>query len=323
MVAQSFKWFVDVGTSTEGLSVFKVTCGGNQAKVRLLPFFSAYKYYRLGSVKVTFVPAATLPVDPTGMSYEAGENTVDPRDQFNPGLVRITNGEDMLNDVSDFNSDGANGMYYAMMLDDRWYKFQLQTGMTRTAKPLFWDVGQLHQDAFPGSVVNTIIDNDGSDYGSVATARFQTTSNSGSYVTGVDFQQVGSSPRGLFQTGMKEPMGWLPTDTLYTENPVVGPYPFMAPVPEVELMKIVLPRAYKTRFYYRIYVTETVYFKDPVAIYPNWAESSSGQETGGEMQIDRFIQPMMQAVMPNVELTPPFGATGYRMNNVNQGQDGD
>ena len=37
-------------------------------------------------------------------------------------------------------------------------------------------------------------------------------------------------------------------------------------VPEVELMKIVLPKAYKTSYYYRVYITETVYFKDPVVL---------------------------------------------------------
>ena len=37
-------------------------------------------------------------------------------------------------------------------------------------------------------------------------------------------------------------------------------------VPEVELMRIVLPKAYKTLFYYRVYITETVYFKDPVVL---------------------------------------------------------
>jgi len=31
-------------------------------------------------------------------------------------------------------------------------------------------------------------------------------------------------------------------------------------------MKIVLPKAYKTSYYYRVYITETVYFKDPVVL---------------------------------------------------------
>ena len=91
---------------------------------------------------------STLPVDPTGLSLEAGANTVDPRDQFNPGLIRITNGEDMADNFMDLTGANIDKTYYSMMLDRRWFKFQLQSGCRRTAKPLFWSVAQLHQDAF-------------------------------------------------------------------------------------------------------------------------------------------------------------------------------
>ena len=92
---QKFRWFVDLSTTPQKVTVLKITCGGTRCLRRLLPFFSAYKYFKLGKTTVKFVPSSTLPVDPTGLSYEAGENTVDPRDLFNPGLVRITNGEDL------------------------------------------------------------------------------------------------------------------------------------------------------------------------------------------------------------------------------------
>ena len=148
---QKFTWFVDMNTSATALQVVKITAGGNPVKNRLAPFFGAYKYFKLGPVSVRFVPASTLPVDPTGLSLEAGANTVDPRDQFNPGLIRITNGEDMADDFMDLSGTNIDKTYYSMMLDRRWFKFQLQTGCRRTAKPLFWSVGQLHQDAFPGA----------------------------------------------------------------------------------------------------------------------------------------------------------------------------
>ena len=43
------------------------------------------------------VPASTLPVDPQGLSYDVDDpqTVIPPRDQMNPGLVRITNGEDL------------------------------------------------------------------------------------------------------------------------------------------------------------------------------------------------------------------------------------
>ena len=132
---QKFTWFVDMNTSATALQVVKITAGGNPVKNRLAPFFGAYKYYKLGPVSVRFVPASTLPVDPTGLSLEAGANTVDPRDQFNPGLIRITNGEDMADNFMDLTGANIDKTYYSMMLDRRWFKFQLQSGCRRTAKP--------------------------------------------------------------------------------------------------------------------------------------------------------------------------------------------
>ena len=154
MVVQSFTWFVDLSTSADTVQVISITAGGNPVKNRLMPFFTAYKYFKLGGVSVKFCPASTLPVDPTGLSYEVGENTVDPRDQFNPGLIRITNGEDFYLDATALSSANADAVYYNMMLDKRWFKFQLQAGTKRYAKPLFWSIAQAHQDNYPGITVN-------------------------------------------------------------------------------------------------------------------------------------------------------------------------
>jgi len=264
---QKFSWFVDMNTSATALQVIKITAGGNPVKNRLAPFFGAYKYFKLGPVSVKFVPASTLPVDPTGLSLAAGESTVDPRDQFNPGLVRITNGEDMGDDypLMNYTDDSINNMYYSMMLDRRWFKFQLQAGCRRTAKPLFWSIAQLKQDMFPGATRN-VPNVQQSAY--PTTDVIETQSNTANSV----FDRVSfgkSSPRGLFQTGAHERMSWLPTDYYQSIKQFdTSPryYKGVNNVPEVELMKIVLPKAYKTKYYYRVYITETVYFKDPVVL---------------------------------------------------------
>lgn len=282
---QSFTWFVDLSTNADTVQVVKVTAGGKPVQNRLLPFFSAFKYYKLGGVSVKFCPASTLPVDPTGLSYEAGENTVDPRDQFNPGLVRITNGEDMYENENDLSGTNARDMYYSMMLDRRWFKFQMQSGFQRFVKPLFWSVAQLHQDIIPGAGVNTIDTSKGTGMNVNAINYIQQLrSNGGSY----DHTENGSNARGLFQTGAKERMGWMPTDkyqVFQSSDPkknytVAG----IADVPEVELLKIVLPMAYKTKYFYRVYITESVYFKDPVSVGYN-----------GFQEMDRFITPTISA----------------------------
>ena len=71
-------------------------------------------------------------------------------------------------------------------------------------------------------------------------------------------------------------------------------------VPQVELMRIVLPMAYKTIHYYRLFVTETIYFKDPVPIYPEYYEMDDTYKRKGDPQLmgglDRFIR--MQGIKP-------------------------
>lgn len=255
---QSYTYFLDLATSPDKVQVVGVSAGGMECMRRLLPFFAAYKYYKLGPVKLKVVPASTLPVDPTGLSYEAGENTVDPRDQFNPGLVRITNGEDI---VVPENMD----QYYSLMLDRRWYKFQLQSGFFRSAVPRVWRIAQLHQDRFPGNVQN---------FPSLRDTAREVYNRQGLITADADPAVAyspldeGSDPRGIFQVGNDMLLDWLPTDsdTAWDPTPNVPKYGRPAAVPEVPLITFVLPQAYKTKFYYRIYVTETVYFKDPVAL---------------------------------------------------------
>lgn len=275
---QSYTYFLDLATSPDKVQVVGVTAGGMECMRRLLPFFAAFKYYKLGRVKLKVVPASTLPVDPTGLSYEAGENTVDPRDQFNPGLVRITNGEDI---VVPTNMD----QYYSLMLDTRWYKFQLQSGFSRDAVPLVWRIAQLHQDRFPGNVVNIPSVRDPNR--GVFNRQELVTEGQDPAVAYTPLDE-GSDPRGFFQVGNNLRLDWLPTDsgTEWDPTPNVPKYGRPAAVLEVPLVTFVLPQAYKTKFYYRVYVTETVYFKDPVALNVTSVANPSGylMQNG----VDRF-----------------------------------
>lgn len=278
---QTYTWFIDLATSAERIQTIHVSAGGKECANRLLPFFTAYKYYKLGPVSVKFVPASTLPVDPTGLSYGAGENTVDPRDQFNPGLIRITNGEDT---VVPHSMDS----YYSLMVDRRWYKFQLQSGARRTCMPRLWSVAQLHQTAFPNQFNNYPVTTDNSV---VNTSQTAIEEPAGVYDVR-SFPEPGSDPRGLFQTSNNARLGWLPTDasTMWESSESSHPrYEILNPVPEVPVLTIILPQAYKTLYYYRVYVTETVYFKDPVAL--NISSVTSPGQILPANGSDRFIYP--------------------------------
>nr|QJI53638.1 MAG: capsid protein [Smacoviridae sp.] len=283
--AQTFEWFFDMSTDVQKTQIITVNAGGSRVKARLLPFFGAFKYYKLGAVTVRFVPASTLPVDPTGLSMEAGASTVDPRDQFNPGLVRITNGENFGN-VNPIDGDFGLASYYSMMLDPRWFKFQLQTGFQRTAKPLYWGVGQLAQTQFPGSVVNmaNFMDDGGLKYdGVLADQHYKQVG--ASRISNLN----GSDPRGLFQTGLKEPLDWMPTDFFEDVSGQGNNIYGLASVPEVELMKIVLPPAFKTKYYYRVFVTETVLFREPVVLNLDGVTSQENGPYIAANGLDRFV----------------------------------
>lgn len=271
-IMMKFQSFMDISTSDESMQIITISAGGEEILRRLAPQFGAYKYYRIGNIACKLVPASSLPIDPTGLSYEAGENTVDPRDQLTPGMMRITNGEDVFEDITGLSDDVQHNIYNNMLLDPRWYKWMLQSGVKRHATPRYWTVGQLHQDKYPGSVMNVPwMDSNGDLMGTAAHTYYEqtaktagSTGHSGSepmnYIIG------DSSPYGLFQTGHRGVLGWLPTDGLQriANDSGVIEKALIASPPEVEVMKIILPKAYKTRYYYRMFITETVYFKEPI-----------------------------------------------------------
>lgn len=264
VIKMKFQSFMDISTDDSSMQIITVSAGGKEIMRRLAPQFNAYKYYKIGNIAVKLVPASTLPVDPSGLSYEAGENQVDPRDQLTPGMMRITNGEDIFEDITGLSDAKQHGIYNNMLLDPRWFKWMLQSGVKRHATPRYWQIGQLHQDKWPGAITNLPHFDSASAFDGTCTEYLGNKSGSGN----VRYIQVGSSPYGLFQTGHRGVLGWLPTDGLQTlikaSDSSLQEVPFLSSPPEVEVMKIILPKAYSTKYYYRMFVTETVYFKEPI-----------------------------------------------------------
>ena len=275
-----FQSFVDVSTSAQSMQVIQWSVGGADVINRCRHLFGAYKYYRLGKISVKMVPASTLPVDPQGLSYaEDDPQTVDPRDQMNPGLVRITNGEDIYTNVSSLSADAQVQIYNAMMLDPRWSKFMLQSGFRRSAYPLYWQVGQLSQDLYPGATTNLpYLKDNGSPSLSVSGA---TVIERSVYQESVKAStDVGSSARGLFQTGHRGKLGWLPTDyfqDVKSSTGVTGNLYGINNVPQVSVITCVLPKAYKTIYYYRVFVTEEVLFSGLRSSPPFATNGAGGQ----------------------------------------------
>lgn len=258
VIRMKFQTFMDISTKDGEMQIISISAGGKTLLERLPAQFAAYKYYKIGNISVKLVPASTLPVDPSGLSYEPGENQIDPRDQLTPGMMRITNGEDIFEDISGLSADAQHQLYNNMMLDPRWFKWMLQTGVKRHAIPRYWQIGQLHQDKWPGSVVNFPQGTIGSitDTSNLSLVDVNSETSTGSFYGPI--QRGESSPYGIFQTGHRGVLGWLPTDGMqYTQ-------PFLSAPPEIEVMKIILPPAFATRYYYRAYISETVLFREPL-----------------------------------------------------------
>lgn len=263
VIKMKFQTFMDISTNDQSMQIITISAGGREILRRLAPQFGAYKYYKIGNISCKLVPASTLPVDPTGLSYTAGDNLVDPRDQLTPGMMRITNGEDVFENITGLTDAQQHGIYNNMLLDPRWFKWMLQSGVKRHAKPRYWQIGQLHQDKWPGAVTNFPVMTSGKVSATAHVSELDT--------TGTGYTQhgnIGSDPRGLFQTGHRGVLGWLPTDGLskiFNQSANANQlFPLLTSPPEVEVMKIILPKAYKTKYFYRMFITETVYFKEPI-----------------------------------------------------------
>lgn len=256
------------------------------------------------------VPASTLPVDPQGLSYASDDpQTVDPRDQMNPGLVRITNGEDVYTDVSKLSADQQMRVYNAMMLDPRWSKFMLQSGFRRTAVPLYWQVGQLHQDLYPGATTNVPWLNDSPNTVDIFN-KYGHTQKVNEIVQNGELSkvvQVGSSPRGLFQTGHRGRLGFLPTDAFQeffrSDKKVVGSRGFNN-IPEVQVLTCVLPKAFKTQYFYRVYITEEVIFSGLRSVPPAYPDGTGAFDVQ-VFGIDQFMTSVPTPILPNDDIRSP------------------
>lgn len=326
-----FQTYYDLSTSASSVQVITVKVGGKELQKRCTHLLGAYKWYKFGRASVKLIPAATLPVDPQGMSYASDDpQTVDPRDQLNPGLCRVTNGEDVFTHMADLTAEQQERMYRTSMLDPRWSKFMLQHGFFRSATPLLWSIAELHQDAYPGSNINVPYNTsqghttpaEAADSGTFDGEKtYGVQSISPQVVHGGDahpapapykwnmiYKEGISSDRALIQTGHKVRMQWLPTDMLQgvSGSDTVNEQYYTGPnvCPTVPLMTIVLPKANKTLYYYRLYITQTVYFSGPRQVSP----VSDGAVVCG---FDNFLLGRAVTMSPKHGIVPNYNPNVY------------
>ncbi len=173
----SYQEVIDLNTESDTVSVIGLHTPCSSTPVDMLQgFWQQFRKVRYDGCSFALVPAARLPVDPLGVSYEGGESTTDPRDLLNPILFHGCHGNDMgyiLNclyhgpsgypaspgdnlgavmfngGVSDsmeqtlLNSDAdmMEALYYKAMTDNTWKKAHPMAGMKKSGlRPMVHDL---------------------------------------------------------------------------------------------------------------------------------------------------------------------------------------
>lgn len=167
----SYQEIIDLHTETDRVSVLGIHTPTSQTPYEMLSgFFDSFQKYHYDGCSFTLVPAARLPADPSQVSYEAGEQPIDPRDLLNPILWHGCHGESLgavLNqfyapsdttsdverhfsasmDVSEpstsqvGNSAIFESLYYRALTDNTWQKAHPQRGFRKSGlHPLVYNV---------------------------------------------------------------------------------------------------------------------------------------------------------------------------------------
>lgn len=97
-VFANYQEIIDLSTVPGKVGVFGIHTPCTLKPVQMLEgFYRQFRQVKYLGCDVKVQPAATLPMDPLGVSYEAGEVATDPRDLLNPIMVKGCHGETINN----------------------------------------------------------------------------------------------------------------------------------------------------------------------------------------------------------------------------------
>jgi len=255
----------DINTVSNSVSVIGIhTPVGAKPRQMLSGFFTQFRKYKYSGCSVVATPAQRLGLNLAQISTEAGQSTVNPKDVFNPALVRGCHGDNLnaaLNSIykGSFTSEGSSlgldqyagnvqptggltweQMYYRMLQDPSFKKFNLSSGIKLSGlHPLIYNVAANRQimpteNSSGVGQLGLFTDDDGDYHEAFTNDMFGNVSNgSGSNVQ--TFPQ--------FVTNRLQSLGWL--DTRQVNNPYqsgIGT-PGYTVLPKIFMSVIVLPPA--------------------------------------------------------------------------------
>lgn len=251
----------DIQTVSDKVSIIAIhTPTGSKPRQMLSGFFTQFRKYKYDGCSVVGTPAQRLGLSTPQLSTAAGDSMVNPKDVFNPALVRGCHGDNLgtaLNSIykGQFDQEGStigkdsnsssvlikNGltweqMYYRMLQDPSFKKFSLNSGIKITGlHPMVYNVASNHQ----------IVPNDNSQsVGSLVldseTYNFEIGNSLGGNVADGKGGITPITPQ--FMTNRLQSLGWLDTQQVLNSSSLDG-NPVFAQLPRIFMSVIVLPPA--------------------------------------------------------------------------------
>lgn len=276
----------DIQTVSDKVSIIAIhTPTGAKPRQMLSGFFTQFRKYKYDGCSVVGTPAQRLGLSTPQLSTAAGDAMVNPKDVFNPALVRGCHGDNLnaaLNSIyrGSFQSEGsalgmdqhgtsvqpAGGltweqMYYRMLQDPSFKKFSLNSGIKLSGlHPMIYNLATNHQ----------ILPVEGADVGGMSI-------DAGDYTTiGFNGHMGGSIVNGEggatgvlphFMTNRLQSLGWMDTRQVYSgdlSGTVEKSTPGITQLPKIFMSVIILPPALSenVRTSMRFVVTHYFSFKE-------------------------------------------------------------
>lgn len=254
----------DVNTVSNKVSIIGIhTPVGAKPRQMLSGFFTQFRKYKYKGCSVVGTPAQRLGLNLAQLSTEAGQSTVNPKDVFNPALVRGCHGDNLnsaLNSIykGSFTSEGSSvgldqhtdsvvpagsltweQMYYRMLQDPSFKKFSLSSGIKLSGlHPLIYNVASDHQlmPTEASANVGKMAPSDG-----VGSSLIMSSSTTGGVATGAGGASPTTQIYPQFFTNRLQSLGWLDTRQLF--NSTTGSSPAYTVLPKIFMACIVLPMA--------------------------------------------------------------------------------
>lgn len=272
----------DINTVSNSVSVIGIhTPVGAKPRQMLSGFFTQFRKYKYRGCSVVATPAQRLGLNLAELSAAAGTSAVNPKDVFNPALVRGCHGDNLnaaLNSIykGSFTSEGSSigedrftksvipsgtlsweQMYYRMLQDPSFKKFNLSSGI-KIAKlhPMVYNVASNHQ-ILP-SENNQYIGNLQPGTGNDDEVGFQPGTFGGVSNGAGTTTIVSKYPQ--FMTNRLQSLGWMDTRQILQAN-ASSSVPGFTVLPKIFMAVIVLPPALSANVVTSMRFVVTHYFE--------------------------------------------------------------